>query len=165
MAGPELISRQLLDNVRELTIAGSLPVIEDMGTRIVCPHVEVHKLDDAVITKTQWHAVVRTFPSVHIFRTAALSVPVLNALASSHVGWPELDMIHMLSLLLHHYRVRRVELEVPRKHIPRCDLSPWNFDMLRCVSPVALTSWLNDDLLDCVGKELHVLRLVKCAGN
>ena len=166
---PELIPKQLLNNIRELAIAGMLHIIEAMASHIVCPHVERLKIDDSTITAAQWDALMRTFPNVHTFRTTARSVPVFNTSASPYAGWSELDMVHALSPLpLRHCRVRRVELEIPMRQLPRCDLSPEMLDMLRCVSPVALTSWMNDELLDCVGRDLHsvnMLRLVKRADS
>ncbi|EPS98008.1 hypothetical protein FOMPIDRAFT_89965 [Fomitopsis schrenkii] len=165
-APPDPIARQFLHNItdclKQVTLAGVLPIIADMGMRVVCPHVEALTLNDSAITAEQWEPIVRTFPNVRIFRTAAEVTPDFNASVPPCAEWSGLDMVRILSPLpLHHCHVRRVELGRPRGPIIHHRPWPKTLDMLRRISPIALTSCVEDKLLECVGKDLHCLKILR----
>lgn len=159
---PMRFLHNLADGLREVTLAGVLPI---MNSAIVCPHVEVLMLNDFGIEAEEWESIVHTFPNVRIFRATARVVPVFNASVPPRAGWPDLDMVQMQCPLPLSCHVRRVELERPRGPLIHHYPLPEILDTLRRVTPVALTSFIEDGLLGCVGRDLHDLKILRLVGT
>ena len=149
----------LASNLTKLTVAGVLPIIANMRSSVICHNVKALTLNDHYIAPDHWESVLRVFPDVRCLRSTSHLVEGSDASATSYTEWPELDMVQTLAPLpFHRCRVRRLELGRPLVHFYA---PPEMQDFMRRVSPVALTSSLQDKRLNYVGQDLARLRILR----
>ena len=116
-------------------------------------------LNDHYIAPDHWESVLRVFPDVRCLRSTSHLVEGSDASATSYTEWPELDMVQTLAPLpFHRCCIRRLELGRPLAHF---HAPPEMQDFMRRVSPVALTSSLQDKRLNYVGQDLDRLRILR----
>ncbi|KAH9922641.1 uncharacterized protein B0H18DRAFT_1212511 [Fomitopsis serialis] len=144
-----------------------LDVLVDVEPRTVCPHARELVVGQGRFKSDHWELISRVFPSTRIFRTQASPFGIGEA----HTEWTTLDLVQTTNPILLRCYVTRLELDVNLDDVLVPEESTYKpadyFETLRCVSPVALTCFvdLNRQIVEWVtGHLIHlrVLHLMTC---